>query len=167
MLLIFAFLWSRVCACCSTEADQNEIKKTEYKIDDVLFRCLSTSATADPVLAIPEHLRWNYNEPDACNKRLGRYKLRLCTECKRTLKQNVVPANSVFSIPLNHFYGRECLGRHLSEDLISVHKQLFAGMSYVTRSLLALIKPIITVITVSFIYLHIFVMYSLVHAYVK
>lgn len=150
-LTTLVFLYFRVCACCSTEANESEISRSEYKSSDVMFSCLSSDNTEGPVLAIPKVLRWKYDETDTENRRLGRYKLRVCNECRKSLRHQIVPANAVVSIPLNHFYGVD-MGRHLSEDLISAHKDLFAGMSYVTRSLLALTKPIITVITVRVVY---------------
>jgi hypothetical protein len=134
-----------------------EICQRGYRYDDVLFQPLILEGRDVPILSIPHILQWDYSETDATNMSRGRYKLRLCKECKRSLRQGLVPPNSVAAVPLNYFYGREnpYLRRgsnicpELSEDLIESHRHLFAGMSYITRSLLALTKPIITVITVS------------------
>jgi len=138
-----------VCSCCSSEADSNEIPKTVYNTSDTIFEPLRGGQNGSPVLAIPECIRWVKTETDDVNIRQGRYKLRLCGECKATLQKGVVPSNSVLAIPVNHYYGKETsIARHLSEDLISVHRELFSQMSFITRSLLALVKPILTVITV-------------------
>lgn len=145
-----------MCCSCSCEADETQISRIGYRSDNVLFRPLIFEGHDIPVLAIPQTLQWDYAETDATNISRGRYKLRLCKECKKSLRQGLVPSNSIMAVPLNHFYGKDSphLGgvgiiRELSEDLITSHRQLFAEMSYITRSLLALTKPIITVITVT------------------
>ena len=138
----------RVCAVCSQEKSSREISSKSYHDDDPLFSILCPQGFDAPVLAIPSELRWDWSVSDEENARLQRYRLRVCEQCLGALKKKKLPAESVLSVPLNHFYGHRNGIRELSMSTIGAHKDLFRSLSPTTRSLLSLVRPVFTVITV-------------------
>jgi len=142
----------RVCAVCSQEKNARDITPKSYDQNDEIFKILCLEDDPSPVLSIPSELRWDLTVPDEENMRLQRYRLRVCEQCLRCLKKGRVPKESVRAIPLNYFYGFRNGTRELSIRTIEMHKELFRTMSPTTRSLLSLVRPVYTVITVRHYY---------------
>jgi hypothetical protein len=138
----------RVCAVCSQEKSANEIPSKVYSENDEIFHILRLEGSLTPVLSIPSQLRWDMTVSNEENMRLQRYRLRVCQQCLRMLKKKRVPKESVRALPLNHFYGYRNGFRDLSVSTIEIHRELFRTMSPTTRSLLSLVRPVYTVITV-------------------